>query len=168
MDIGAALASLIANNGSITSSLNNSIGFSIPDAVGISEADQDYISVQIGSIRFEAVPIIGITGKLSPLPDNLSGNTLIAYLGGNKEAPIALFISMPLYQTEPTPSGFVGTIIVEDLLHYNYGSGFIAVAPYAHKHFAGKGNQGQDSGGDFQQPVEVVLVEKTGWELGYG
>lgn len=168
MDIGQTLASLVSNASTLEAAMNNSLGLVLPDSVTESDTDQDYCSVQIGSLYYQSVPILGVTGKLSPLPSNLEGNCVVLYLNGSKQSPVILLTAMPVYQDVPRSFGWVGTLIVDDLLYYNYGAGFISLAPYNHKHYAGKGTQNQDSGGDFQQPVDVVLVEKTGWQLPFG
>jgi hypothetical protein len=167
VDIGQALASLISNASTLETAMNNSLGLQVPDSVAPSDSDDGYCKVQLGSLYYASVAIVGITGKLSPLPDNLAGNCILVFLSGSKQAPVLLFTSCPIYKEVPQSYGWVGSLIVDDLLHYNYGAGFIPIAPYYHKHFAGTGSQSQDSGGDFQQPVKVELVEKTGWELSY-
>jgi hypothetical protein len=167
MDVGQALASLISNASTLETAMSNSLGFQLPDSVAPSDSDEGYCKVQVGSLYYASVPLMGITGKLSPLPNNLEGNCILCFLSGSKQAPILIFTSCPQYKEVPSSYGWVGSLIVDDLLYYNYGAGFIPIAPYNHKHFAGTGTQNQDSGGDFQQPVKVELVEKTGWELGY-
>jgi hypothetical protein len=167
VDVSLALATLVSNSSTIERSLNNSNGLQKPDAIKVSEKDPDFVSVQIGTISYEAVELFGITGLLSPLPENLT-SALICFLAGSSSAPIGLFLATPKYTKMPTDYGYLGTIIVGELLYYSAGSGFIPIAPYQHRHFEGSSTQSQDSGGDFQQEALVKEIKGTGWQLGYG
>lgn len=164
MDIGNALASLVSNSSSLNASLNNSIGVAIPDVV---EINGDNVRIQIGSLIFEAVPVLNLSKKLSPLPSNLQGNLIVLYVNGSSQAPVAVFTSTPVYNSRPEVSNYAGTVIVGELIYYSAGSGLIPLAPYRHKHVSGKATQGQDTGGDFQQTAQIIIVEDTRWELNF-
>lgn len=161
MDIGNSLASLLANASSYDRLLSCSIGLSKVNSISV---NGDYAKVVSGSVQYESVPVLGLTGKIS-LPDNLEASSLL-YYNGSAANPALILHETPYYKEEPTVTGFVGMIIVGQLLYYSFGAGLIPIAPYGHKHYAGVGTQGADLGGDMQQDVAVKIVEKTGWQLG--